>query len=371
MAEEKATSEEIKAVEEAATTEAAPEEEAASEQKSIFDIICDNIEDGHLAESFSLSNYIDDVVGTVDGYKIRMADGAMDGICIYHVASQRLPKENVEVLISAFEAVCDGDYDTADEVLEKMLSEHSAIYLIDQIQEAAIDVAKRIGAKEVFRYAILRTVGSTNPEMVKFGLSICELMGDLPEDLKDMVRILALCDEFTIFCAWNARNWENANDELFEMAREAKGWGRIHVIKMLEPETEEIREWLLYEGVNNGVMPEYTGMTCYEKADVAKRLEREMGHDEFSAITAIVSACLCVEPVCGFPCLNDPKSEVVRYVKQASRQTLDRADCRCLETIAGYAKQMGWEDVVSECDALLESDAARALTADEEGANGD
>lgn len=126
-----------------------------------------------------------------------------------------------------------------------------------------------------------------------------------------------------------------------------------------------MRDWLLREGMNNAVMPEYSALTCYVKAGIAERLQREMDHDEFSAVTSIVYAALSGEPVAGISALEDPRTELARYVRQAGNQPLDIWDCGCIDAVAGYAKVRGWKDLVAECDALLESDAVRALVADE------
>lgn len=148
------------------------------------------------------------------------------------------------------------------------------------------------------------------------------------------------------------------------MAKKTEGWGRVHVVDMLEPESEEIRDWLLREGINNYVMPEYSALTCYEKAGVAERLERGVDHGEFSAITSIVCAALSDEPVAGLFALDNPKAELERYIKQAEVQPLDIEDCECVRLIAARAEAKGWEDLAAQCNALLESDSVRTLVVD-------
>ena len=36
-----------------------------------------------------------------------------------------------------------------------------------------------------------------------------------------------------------ARNWENASDELWQMAKRVDGWGRVHAVAELEPENQK------------------------------------------------------------------------------------------------------------------------------------
>ena len=50
------------------------------------------------------------------------------------------------------------------------------------------------------------------------------------------------------------RTWKDGNNEIWNLAKRVHGWGRIHAIEQLEPETNDIRRWLLTDGVRNEVM---------------------------------------------------------------------------------------------------------------------
>lgn len=330
-----------------------------AEKKPIYEHIISSVVDGKLPDDFSLVEYDD------SDFKIRFADGAMDGMSIYHMSRPTLPDDIVQTIAKAFETACAGDYETADATLSALLAEHRAINLIDQVQQAVFEIAPGVDAQALYAYATFPIFSSTEREMVKMGLSILEVFNEPDDKMKELIRTFGLCDEFTIFCAWNARTWTNGNEEVFSLAKRTDGWGRIHAIEMLEPETEEIRNWLLLEGVNNAVMPEYSALTCYVKAGVAERLAGEMTHEEFSGATSIVFAALSESPVAGIPSLDDPKAELERYISQAARQKLDLWDCECIDSIAGYADDEGWDDLVEECDALLGTDDVRSLVEDE------
>ena len=53
------------------------------------------------------------------------------------------------------------------------------------------------------------------------------------------------------------------DDLIFEIAKNVYGWGRVHACWFLEPETREIKQWFLTEGVDNGVMPPYTALMAW------------------------------------------------------------------------------------------------------------
>lgn len=92
-----------------------------------------------------------------------------------------------------------------------------------------------IDAQALWAYATFLLYFADGKELVKAGLSFLELFGEPDEKVKQVVRTLGPSDEFTIFAAWCARNWTNGNEELFGLARRTDGWGRTHVIEMLEP----------------------------------------------------------------------------------------------------------------------------------------
>jgi len=315
--------------------------------RAIYDHIVTSIVDGRLPEGFDLGDYARDETEAL------FADGAMDGICIYHSAPPELPEDIVQTIVGALETTCAGGHDAAEATLSQLLAEHRAIDLVGQVQQAVAEVAPRVNAQALYGSAVLPILASTDKEMVKLGLAILEMFSEPDEMMKEVVRNLALSDEFTFFCARNAQEWSHPNQELLAMGRKVRGWGRIHAVAMIEPETDQIRDWLFREGVDNDVMPEYSGLTCYVKAGVAERLAGEMGADDFAAATAIVAASLGDGPVAGIPALDDPVAEFGRYVAQAARQELGEDARACLEAIAGLARGNGWDDLVASCEALL------------------
>lgn len=329
-----------------------------TEDQSIYQYIESSLVDGVLPDEFSLGDF-SEVISTEGELSISMADGAMDGICIYHVQPQEVPEGIVDTIADALELACGEEEDraSASETLSGLLKEHRAIYLIDAIQQAALQVADKFGSKGLFFYAVESILSSTDRELVKLGLSILELSSDPGPDLKEVVRTLGMCDEFTLFCVWNARNWSEGNDEVFALARKAKGWGRIHAIEQLQPSSQEIKDWLLYEGIHNYVMPEYSALTCYYCADVAQRLEGTMGHEEFSAITDILIALLNDEgPMPGTWTSEDVELGLERYIKQAAQQAaqqaLDDKDRECIGVIAACAERADWPALRAACEEL-------------------
>ena len=91
----------------------------------------------------------------------------------------------------------------------------------------------------------------------------------------DLATEFGVYEEFTYYAAriLSRSSWEKGNDELFILAQNTRGWGRIHAVDYLRAETQEIRDWLLYYGADNTVIPQYSADVCLQKAEAGKRLE--------------------------------------------------------------------------------------------------
>ena len=50
---------------------------------------------------------------------------------------------------------------------------------------------------------------------------------------------------------------------------------KIKLLHQLMAEAEEIRKWILMEGVHNDVMPAYSALTCWNKSNAEDVLRME------------------------------------------------------------------------------------------------
>jgi hypothetical protein len=317
-------------------------------QQPIFEYMRDQVVDGALPEGFNLYAY-----NRAEG-EFRFVDGAEDGIAVFHTRPSEFPDDLQDRIGAAFDHVCNESYDAANAILLELTGQYRAVWLVDALQTYAMNHEEDVDPNDVWSYATFLLYCSAEKDLVKVGLILLELFGSVDPRVKAVVRLLALSDEFTLFAAWCARGWENGNDELFRMAQHVKGWGRIHVVEMLEPATEEIRNWLFREGVDNDVLPEYSARTVYLKGNVAARLAGDMDHDGFAAATRIMRALLHEGgPVPGIFALEDPRGELARYVRQAGKQRIDDEARACLEAAKEIATTDGWDDLAQACTALL------------------
>ena len=134
------------------------------------------------------------------------------------------------------------------------------------------------------------------------------------------------------------RPWEDRNEEMFRLARHVFGWGRVHLVEALEPETEEIRRWLLREGVHNDIMPQYSALDCWRKADVPAALQGTLTREDFEGIRDIIDALLDEGPVPGISAVEDAEQHLRAFLKQAETLARDDRDHEVVAAVRAYLK---------------------------------
>ena len=186
-----------------------------------------------------------------------------------------------------------------------------------------------------FNYAV-RTLRTTqNKELYKFALTIISLyrLGEKDRQLAEDIMISGVCDEFSFFVLQAVIEWKNSNDAVFEIARKTRGWGRVHAMAFLEPSTEEIRRWVLREGVHNEVLPDYTAFYAWEKSGAMQMLDGPLTAEDFRSIREIMEALLSEGPVLGISIIKDPDIAVRRFLDQARYFKLEHEDYRAISDI--------------------------------------
>ena len=317
-------------------------------QTSLYEYILQNVRNGRLEEDFSLPE-VEDESG------VRFADGAMNGIMLFHMGTEPLDEAGEAKLSAAVKAASAGEWEEADRIFSELGKRFRAVGIIDGLQRHIIENREELSADGIYRSACRLILHSADRESVKSGLSMLELFVKPEERIKEAVRTLGLSDEFTVFALWNMRKWNNGNGEIFDLARKVRGWGRIHAMEMLEAETPEISEWMLFSGIDNDVMPAYSALTVWEKADCGERLRGLLTPEEFRAFGRLFRALLDEGPVAGISDVEDAEEEILRYLSLAEGFALSEEDFEAVEEIRDWAAE---EDrdlpaVVKRCEEIL------------------
>ncbi len=306
-------------------------------KKPIYELISENIQDGVLNKEFSLPKE--------ESNHVPFADGAMDGISVYHMGASDLNEEERMFIENAIRFASNGETKSADVVFQDICKKHRVIGIIDEIQRYVIDHASELNAGNLYQYALYLILTSSEVECVKVGMVLLELF-KVDDSIKEVIRTLSLSDEFTVFGAFLMRSWENGQMEILNAAKSVSGWGRIHTVELIQPETEEIRQWLLKEGVNNSVLPAYSGLECYTKTDVEHFLDQdEISYEEIHAILAIIDAILDEGPVPGISTLEEPIEILIKVLKHAKKlMPLQIEDYEVIHNISKWQEDNGEEE---------------------------
>lgn len=221
---------------------------AEKELICILTYIQENLVNGELPRDFNLPLEI-----TKNSFPY--ADGAEDGIKLYHTYFPGMAAEAFPILDDMLHAVSVADYGSGMDILMRFAEKNFAIDVAREFQEY-IFKQDWLEFDRLFEFAVLCLL-SHDRNVVKYGLVMTVPFSDSFEEVKEIIRTLGLCNEFTIFTIFNMLNWSSSNDEIFALAKKVYGWGRIHAVNVLKPENEEIERWLLEEGEDNDIGPEY------------------------------------------------------------------------------------------------------------------
>ena len=317
--------------------------------QSLLSYIASHVTDRKLPEGFSLPD-------TSGEGGIPWADGAEDGVMMYHMGMPGMDDDALALMGDCVRAASRGDREKADRLFERLGSEYRALSVIDELQGFVIDCKDELDAGNLYAYARHALVDSADRECVKFGLSLLELFRtDRDESVREAMRTVGLSDEFALFAIFVMLRWENGNEEIWRLAQKLHGWGRIHAVERMEPETEQIREWLLTEGIRNDVMPAYSALTCWRKANAEEILRNQPTREQFSSIRDIIEALLDEGPVAGISELENREDVLLTFLQTAKTMAREQEDSEVIRGIQAYyqEREAAPPEILALCQELL------------------
>ena len=324
-----------------------------SERNSLYELIRDAVgENGRLPEWFSLP----------EGEKkenngVSFSDGARDGIALYHMGPR---EENIEGLKEVLKLVNEDKAGEAYLRLKEFFSDDNnrMLFMVDPLHDYLFQNHEDFSAERVYAFATALMRSSDNAECIKFGLTLFEMINVDDGTAYDVIRTLALCDEFTMFCAFSMRQWPDANNELLAAARKVNGWGRVHTVRYLAPLTEEARVWMLREGCRNTIMPAYSALEIAMKCDPLQYLQRPTcTKEEYEDIRFLFLALLDEGAVPGISLLPEGPEMLKSLLELALNMDGGAKDLVLADSIEAYIKD---KDMPEVQQLLAELRAARA-----------
>lgn len=324
------------------------------ENKSIYTDICEHIVDGELKDFQLRQNQSEK--------EFSWADGALDGVMLYHMGHAEVTDKDKEELKKALEIASKGDdsFEEADSVLVNAVGQKGAICFLDDIQGALIEKQAELNIKNIVMYVVHLTTETDEIPLVKLGLALLELFeGNSDEHFRQIVKNLALSDEFTFSALFVMAGWDNGNEEIFDICKKVKGWGRIHAIEKLEPTTAEIKRWLLREGVNNEVMSAYSALTCWNKSEAEKVLFQDNISDEdYKGLCALIEGLVDEGPVPGISELENGAKIIDRFLDVVTGRNTSLCDYETVDCIMTMydSDNDDAEHICEKCNSIIHSD---------------
>ena len=235
----------------------------------------------------------------------------------------------------------------------------------DSLLNWIIQEQKQINIDNLCEFTISQLSTSKNIEVIKFCLCVLEIIKlETEKDTIEKVKILALSDEFTLYCLNILKNLKNSNEEIFEIAKKVKGWGRIYSIKYLKVTNDEIKEWTLEEGCHNYIIPAYTAYTCAKKINLVEILnEDKISSKKFNDISYLMNALLDEEAITGISNLEDRELLIERYLEKAKTLASAEEDYYAIITLKEYIKNNKEinNELIKICDEILNSEKTRNI----------
>ena len=320
---------------------------------SIYELIKNSIQaNGELPENF--------ILPPKDPNGVPWADGAMDGVYIYHTVGN---EEDIEPLKNIVFQISEGKFEEAETNLDKL--DFSMVSRTNSLLSWIIQEQKQINLNNLYEFASSRLVTTKNIEVIKFCLSVLAIMNvETDEETIEKVKILALSDEFTLYCLNIFVKLENSNEEIFKIAKKVKGWGRVHSIGYLEVTNDEIKEWILEEGCHNYVLPAYTAYTCAKKINLVEILnEDKISSKKFNDISYLMNALLDESAITGISNLEDKELLIERYLEKAKTLASAEEDYYAIITLKEYIKNNKEinNELIKICDEILNSEKTRNI----------
>jgi len=175
---------------------------------SIFELIKTSIQNnGELPEDFRLP--------LKDPNGVPWADGAMDGVYIYHTVRN---EEDIEPLKNIVFQISEGRFEEAQTNLDKL--NFSMVSRRNSLLNWIIQEQKQINLNNLYQFTSSQLTSSKNIEVIKFCLCILAIMNvETDKDTIEKVKTLALSDEFTLYCLDIILKLENSNEEIFKIVK--------------------------------------------------------------------------------------------------------------------------------------------------------
>jgi hypothetical protein len=293
--------------------------------------------------------------------KVRFAPGLLDAI--FGADDSDDSKKRISALSNHISKVAKkGDKLSQQEFYRLITENEGVIGIIDEFLQNIVNESLPI-EPYLLNFAKDLTTKTNQRNAVKFGIAILGLCQN--KSVLNDIKILGLHGEFTVYSSIAIGYLsDNAENDLWELAKKVEGWGKIQVVSRLSrPDLKEpIKEWLILEGYKNDIMYEHLAFTCAINGELHKKLEVEnIEHNLYKSASDIIKALIFADSPSESISEYIYASQVVQdFIRHSKKHSTDITDFNTLHSFKNYLSELqdnneeqnknGWnQDIISNC----------------------
>jgi hypothetical protein len=321
--------------------------------KPVFELIKENLDPGYgLPADFSIPNFHS--MGNSRHMVIRSLD-FVNGAAKWRGTEKNAPARTPAELLSMIADACDGEKN-GDAIISYL---RDNVWYQNRLHGYMNPLLENIlGDRPIPREKLLPTAyrwaaESTNVELTRLGLAILSVF-DLRDDpvCRELILTLGYFDDFTGYVLDAVRNWPDANEIVFDLARKTHADGKVEAVERLEARTTEIRDWIIKHGCENRAHDGYLALTCAKKGGLITYLKRKKLDDEyFEGICVIVRSLLEEDEMRLY---KGHRETVKLFARHAGRRDLSVEHLRILLEAFENHERFGMRKTTrTECASIL------------------
>lgn len=246
--------------------------------------------------NYSSSPRLPDEDLSVGEEQIRFAPGALDGLFGSQSLDASEVHEAIEKAVQLIGSICKAGEEKDILDLYGLIKDQTALVLVDPVITRLTE--EELEEEELYQFCRWLVEESPDREPVKFGLALLGCFAETED--RELFLFFGMHEEFTLYASIALVNAsDTAKDDLWTLAKQLNGWGRIHVIERLvllledgKSEDEPIRRWLLLEGFRNSVSPSYSALSCATYGQLAQSLSAPV--IDLDCLKAIAEIMVCL-----------------------------------------------------------------------------
>ena len=247
--------------------------------------------------------------------KLRWVAGGFDGAFGHHGKPSRDEARAREILAALKSAIGTPDLTQLEDLFGRLIS-NDVLSVGDVLVEMIME-DRGLSSTDLAELARWLAKEAPDRGAVKFAILMLGAVGE-PSDL-DLVIALGRHEEFSLFTA-KALLAMVRNPELilWDLAKGLHGWERIQVVeRMGNARDPAVKRWLVRQGCQNNVMPEYTAGVCARAGNLTEELRTPApAPDLLHGAGTIIRALLAGSPSKGMTAYAGGAEASVLYLKQ-------------------------------------------------------